>query len=158
MDAVRAFVDWHEMDHENTPGEEQAAYDVAIAMAKHVLTDPPQDTSVRRGDQKASDGGKLLTVLERIAIALESIGRKKQDGIATKLPPKYGSKEYRAITAWAKANGAPGTRAENALARAGITSFDEVTPERLSRLPNVGPLTIYALLDWAASKSVGNDK
>ena len=48
MDAVRAFVDWHEMDHENTPAEEmQAAYDVAISMAKHVLAPAPH--TGRRG-------------------------------------------------------------------------------------------------------------
>lgn len=46
MDAVRAFADWHEMDHEDTPAEEiQAAYDVAISMAKHVLAAPPEETN-----------------------------------------------------------------------------------------------------------------
>lgn len=45
MDAVRAFVEWHEMDHENTPAEEiQAAYDVAISIAKQVLTAPLQES------------------------------------------------------------------------------------------------------------------
>jgi hypothetical protein len=64
-----------------------------------------------------------------------------------------GTDEYAQCRAWAKANGALGIRAQKAIARAGITSFDEVTRDRLAGVKNCGEVTIRQLLDWAASKS-----
>lgn len=106
---------------------------------------------------RASDQ-PIVMLLERIAIALEAIADQKQQseknrGIVPKQPPKWGSEEYMAIRAWAKANGAPGIRAEKVLAIAGIQSFDEVTRERLVGVKNCGEVTIRQLLDWVATKS-----
>jgi hypothetical protein len=104
----------------------------------------------------------ILVLLERIAIALEAMGGQKQEserqaeksrGVIPRKPLKMASDEYKACLAWAKANGAPGGRAEKAIAKAGIMAFDEVTYKRLADIKNCGDLTIMQLLEWAESKS-----
>ena len=100
----------------------------------------------------------IVMLLERIAIALEAIAGQKQQteknrGVMPPMQQKPGTDEYARCRAWAKANGAPGVRAQKGLARAGITSFDDVTRERLVDVKNCGELTIRLLLEWAASKS-----
>ncbi len=100
----------------------------------------------------------IVMLLERIAIALESIAGKKQQaekncGVMPPVQQRPGTDEYARCRAWAKANGAPGVRAQKVIARAGITSFDEVTRERLVDVKNCGEITIKLLLEWAASKS-----
>lgn len=104
----------------------------------------------------------IVMLLERIAIALEKLADQKQPTVPpvdtlkaiTPIGPfRCDSDNYRQCRAWARQHGAPGVRAEKAIAKAGICSFEEVNLARLRDLKNCGEVTIQALLEWAESKS-----
>lgn len=115
------------------------------------------------GESENTDGATatlddVVNLLERIAIALETMAGQKQPSevqcdVEPKPPFRRDSNEYKRCLAWAEANGVPKGLGKHSLAQGGIMSFDDVTSERLTKLRLCGEKTINKLLEWAASKT-----
>ena len=93
-------------------------------------------------------------MFERLVVAVESIAEKMQERETVTIPdkPKHGTPYYNHCYKWACDNDVPSVRGANALARAGICTFDDVTFENLEGTRNLGKLTMKSLLKWAKQK------